>query len=181
MNVWIEVSRWCGAVLVALFGLVACAESGNSQAVGAEARQALEQHVQSALDSLEKDKLKDMGLAPPYDLAEKDFEKNYEVKVVSMKWDETGGRRNLRGMVRLTGSSKDARSGLWLTEVVHLDLVRVDGRGDWKLITYRGQVEDYLSKAVPGKNIEALPQPLQDYLKSAFETVAATELQATSG
>jgi len=95
LNVWIEVSRWCGAVLVALFGLVACAESGNSQAVGAEARQALEQHVQSALDSLEKDKLKDLGLAPPYDLAKKDFEKAYGVQVVSMKWDETGGRRGI--------------------------------------------------------------------------------------
>jgi hypothetical protein len=161
-----------------LLGLAACAENGGS---GSEARQSLLQHVERGLDSLERGKLKDLGLALPYDLNKKDFEKAYDVQVVGMEWKKNGGNRHLGGRVRLTGSSKDPRTDLWLTEVVHLDFVRVGGRGDWKLITYRGQVEDYMDRAVPGEAIQTLPQPLQDYLKSAFETLPAKELQSISG
>lgn len=181
MGVWNELVRWCGVILAILVGMTACAEKSDSGAVGPKAAESLVQHVEKGLGSLEWDKLKELGLAPPYDLAKKEFEKAYGIQVAGMEWVETGHGRDLHGIVRLTGSSQDPRSGLWLTEVVRLEFVRVGGRGPWKLITFRGQVEDYFSNAIPGEEIRALPKPLQDYLKTAFETIPSKDLKSSGG
>lgn len=171
-----RIFKWYG-MLGVLCGLVACTDAGNSASKDATAKQSLQQHVIASLQSLDKAKLKDLGFAPPYDIVAKKFESDYEVQVISLADEEDTG---LRARVRLTGSMQDPRSELWLTEVVRLDFIRPNGQGDWKLITYQGQIENYMAQAIPGRNILTLPDPVQAYLKSAFVTLPAKELNPAS-
>ncbi|MCF8721303.1 hypothetical protein [Nitrospina gracilis] len=168
---WIFILAWV------LLGLAACGQPENSGGKGAATAESLKQHVESAIAKLDAAKLKDLGFATPYNMADKQFEAQYEVKVVRLESAGNNGK-HAQAEVQLIGSMQDPRTELWLTEMIQLNFARPGGRGEWKLVLYRGQVEDYLSQVVPGQELRTLSDPLQDYLKSAFATVAAAELKS---
>ncbi|CCQ90814.1 exported hypothetical protein [Nitrospina gracilis 3/211] len=162
-----------------LIGIAACGQPGNSGTKSAATAESLKQHVEAAIAGLDPAKLKDFGFAPPYNMADKQFEAQYEVKVIRMKPAGNKGKHT-EGEVQLVGSMLDPRTELWLTEMVQLNFVQPDGRGEWKLVLYRGQIEDYLSQVIPDQELRTLSDPLQNYLKSAFDTVSADELESAA-
>ncbi|MGP0565820.1 MULTISPECIES: hypothetical protein [unclassified Nitrospina] len=162
-----------------LIGIAACGQPEKPGAASAATAESLKQHVEAAIAGLDPAKLKDLGFAPPYNMADKQFETQYEVKVIRMKPAGDKGKHT-EGQVQLVGSMQDPRTELWLTEMVRLNFVQPGGRGEWRLVLYRGQIEDYLSQVIPDQELRTLSDSLQNYLKSAFVTVSADELESAA-